>query len=131
MKALNPHIRFGGNAREAVGFYQTIFGGEAVIIPVGEREGPGLPADSVFHAEIKFGGFSLLAADDLSLTGDSTTGERISLHIECTDQGELEGFYRSLADGGTVHCSLGPAFGGLYAHVTDRFGVTWFLTLPD
>jgi len=123
---MNAHIAFGGNAREALAFYRTLFGGASEVFPIGDREGLGLPEDAIFHADLKGVNFRLMVAD-----APSTESGRISLHILCEDKGELERYHAALSDGGSVHCDICPAFGGLFSMVTDRFGVNWFLTLPD
>ena len=125
MKSMNPHITFAGNAREAVAFYQSLFGGESEVFAVGDRADSGLPKDAVFHADLKGTNFRLMAAD-----GSAKDASRISLHIHCDDKDEMERFHKALSDGGSVHSEIGPAFGGLFSMVTDRFGVSWFLTLP-
>ncbi len=125
MKFMNPHITFGGNAREALAFYQALFGGESEVVLVGDRDGIDLPKDAIFHADLNGGDFRLMVAD-----GPSTDLGRIALHILCEDRDEIDRYHKALAEGGSVHCDLGPAFGGLFSMVTDRFGVSWFLTLP-
>ena len=128
MPSLNPHIRFDGSAREALGFYRAVFGGEATIVEVGDRPETGLPPEAVFHAELRCDGFTLLLADHCPQEPRGT--ERISLHVRCTDAAEIQRFTIGLSSSGTIRCDLGPAFGGLYAEVTDRFGIHWFLTSP-
>ena len=36
---LNPYITFGGNAREAIEFYRSVFGGEVKIMTFGDMSG--------------------------------------------------------------------------------------------
>lgn len=126
MKSINPQITYDGNAREALDFYQGLFGGESEVIPVGDRDHLGLRKDAVFHSDLKGSNYRLMAAD-----APPSEAGRISLHILCEDRDEIERYFEALADGGSVHCALCAAFGGLFATVTDRFGVNWFLTLPD
>lgn len=127
MKSMNPHIVFPGCAQEALRFYQAVFGGEAQFFEVGEREHTGLPKDAIFHSELKGGNFRLMVAD----SPPSITGDRVRLHVECADRGELERYFAALSEGGSVHCEICAAFGGLFAMTTDRYGISWFLTLPD
>lgn len=126
MKSLNPHLAFTGNAREAICFYRDVFGGELKLFPVGDRNHLGLPADAVFHADLEGPNFRIMAAD-----APSAGPGRVSLHVVCEDREEIERLLAELSQGGTVHCALGQAFGGLFSMVEDRFGIGWFLTLPD
>lgn len=128
MPSLDPHIRFDGSAREALGLYRAIFGGDATLVEVGDRPETGLPPEAVFHAELRCNGFTLLLADQSSPV--QRVSDRISLHVRCEDATEIQRFTAGLAEGGTIRCDLGPAFGGLYAEVMDRFGIHWFLTSP-
>jgi PhnB protein len=41
---LNPYLTFNGNAREAMEFYQSVFGGELRISTFGESVRPILPS---------------------------------------------------------------------------------------
>jgi PhnB protein len=105
-------------------FYQTVFGGELSFVSVGKREDTGLPADAIFHSELKGHHFSIMAADS-----PSAKSHVASLHVHCEDEAELERYFAALGEGGSIHCEICPAFGGLYAEVTDRFGLHWYLTL--
>ena len=124
MKSLNPHLTFYGDAREAMRFYQTVFGGELACVPAGEREDTGLPAEAIFHSELKGHHFSIMAADS-PLAGS----QRAAIHIHCENETELKKYFAALCEGGKIHCEICPAFGGLYAEVTDRFSIHWYLTL--
>jgi PhnB protein len=126
MKSLNPHLTFPGFAREAMNFYQTVFGGVLSLVPLGERQDSGLPPDALFHSELKGHHFSIMAADS-----PSVLSIQAALNIQCDDESEIKKHFVALAEGGSIHCEICPAFGGLYAEVTDRFGVRWFLTLPN
>lgn len=120
MTSINPHITFNGNAREAMSFYQAVFGGELELITADDQD------DAVFHADLQGGSFRIMGADSQDAQGD-----RVSLHIRCDDKAELEEFFNALSEKGTVHCSVCEAFGGWYGQVTDRFGIQWFLTSPS
>lgn len=48
---LNPYIRFNGNARQAMEFYQDVFGGRLEIGTIADFGVPDSPtADKVMHA---------------------------------------------------------------------------------
>ncbi len=131
MRSMNAHIAFPGNAREALTFYQAVFGGEVHFHTVGDRQHDGLPEDAIFHAELQGVGFLMMAADTPENLDSLVQSPRISLHVSCTCKAELEQYFSGLSEGGSVHCEVGPAFGSLFAMVTDRYGVSWYLTSPS
>ena len=51
---LNPYLSFNGDAREAMEFYRSVFGGDLNVSTFGESgmpDGPG--ADKVMHAQLE------------------------------------------------------------------------------
>lgn len=123
MKSMNPHIVFAGDTQEALGFYQSVFGGELEVVLIGDRDHDGLPPEAVFHADLRGEKFRLMGAD-----GRVAERGGFSMHVLCDDKAELERYFHALEDRGSVHCSVCEAFGGWYGQVTDRFGIQWFLT---
>ena len=67
MALLNPYLNFRGNAREAIEFYHSVFGGHLDISTFGEFQMPGTgpdEQDSVMHAQLTTSsGFTLMASD--------------------------------------------------------------------
>ena len=62
---LNPYISFAGNARQAMEFYQDVFGGELTLNTFGEYGAAGTPeADKIMHGKLETdSGFTLMGAD--------------------------------------------------------------------
>ena len=67
MPSLNPYLSFKNQAREAMTFYQSVFGGELDISTFGQFEGmvqDPAEADLVMHSQLTTpDGFVLMAAD--------------------------------------------------------------------
>ena len=89
MALLNPYINFGGNAREAMEFYQSVFGGKLDISTFGDFQMPGISEDDVdliMHSQLATdAGFTLMGSDlppsmgevpDVSNITVSISGER-------------------------------------------------------
>lgn len=138
-----PHLNFRGDAREALEFYQSVFGGQIRIATYGDF---GMPSDSPSAKSVVFGqvenesGFGLMAYD---IPGESSGTPRnvgsthrengvtitdqaffISLRGETLD--EVQAYWGNLSAGASIVEPLAasvwsPGFGML----TDRFGVTW------
>ena len=63
---LNPYLNFRGTAREAMDFYQSVFGGEVQRSTFADYQMAQDPADNdlVMHSQLTSpGGFTLMAAD--------------------------------------------------------------------
>lgn len=70
---LNPYISFHTNAREAMEFYQSVFGGELTLSTFAEFGDMGVPADeanNIMHAQLTTpNGLTLMGADTPSTMG--------------------------------------------------------------
>ncbi|MFD0278479.1 VOC family protein [Kitasatospora sp. NPDC127111] len=129
---LNPYISFPGNARQAMEFYQEVFGGELTVNTYGEfgQQEAGGGADKIMHSMLSTtAGFTLMAADNPAGT-EQTTGSNISVSVSGEDEGELRRYWEKLSSGGTVLVPLEKQmWGDVFGMCTDRFGVTWLLNI--
>lgn len=140
------HLNFRGNAREALEFYRSVFGGQVTSAGYADF---GMPADAPGADKIVFGqlenedGFSVMAYDvpghddaDPSAIAGTTRRENGTTITDRTffqsvrgdTLEEVDGYWRGLADGAHIIEPLAaaawtPGFGML----TDKFGVTWVL----
>ena len=62
---LNPYISFDGNARQALEFYKSVFGGTLALNTFGEYGAADAPgADKIMHGQLEAdGGLTLMCAD--------------------------------------------------------------------
>jgi PhnB protein len=132
---LNPYLNFDGNAREAIEFYQGVFGGDANIMAFGdmgmtEHEGTPIPADGVMHGQLTTPeGFTLMASDNVP---GMTEGQTPNGHLSLSgDESELlHGYFDKLADGGTIDVPLEKApWGDEFGQVKDKFGINWLVNI--
>ncbi|WP_214324971.1 VOC family protein [Nonomuraea sediminis] len=123
------HLNFRGQARAALTFYQSVFGGDAVVVTyenAGNVQDPS-EADQVMWGQVTApGGFRVMAYDVPSRL-PWNPGENaffISLRGETAE--EITAYWDGLSAGATVLQPLGPAgWAPLYGMLKDRFGVTW------
>ena len=130
---LNPYISFRDNAREAVTFYQEVFGGELAINTFGDFGAPeGTNPDGVMHAQLETPlGFTLMASDVPGYM-EFTPGASIRISLSGDDADDLRGYFAKLADGGVVEVPLDKqAWGDEFGMVTDRFGVAWLVNVTQ
>jgi PhnB protein len=129
---LNPYLSFRDNAREAMEFYQSVFGGELTISTFGEFQASDDPAeqDKVMHSLLSTDGGLVLMASDTPNRMDLTPGSNFSISLSGTDEPELRGYWAMLSDGGTMAMPLGPApWGDMFGMCSDKFGVNWLINI--
>ena len=130
---LNPYLSFGTNAREAMEFYQSVFGGELEINTFGQYGGapPGVSEDGVMHALLKTdSGFVLMASDSPSTEDAASQGGSISISLSGTDADELRGYWEKLSADGTVTLAFEKQmWGDEFGMCVDKFGVPWMVDI--
>ncbi|GAA1938217.1 VOC family protein [Nocardioides hwasunensis] len=142
-----PHLNFRGDARAALEHYRSVFGGHAVIQTYADF---GMPAEVPGSDRVVFGlvasdaGFRIMGYDVPGESGGTIVGgtsTRREDNTTLTDQAlfvsvaadtldEAQGYWDGLVEGSTVVEPLAasawsPGFGML----TDRFGVTWSMSV--
>lgn len=127
---LNPYLTFDGNARSAMEFYQSVFGGELSVMTFGDYGTEGEGADGIMHANLSTpSGFTLMGSD-LPPGTSHNPGDNISISIS-GDEGEaMRGYWEKLSEGGTVTVPLEKQmWGDEFGACTDRFGVPWMVNI--
>jgi len=128
---LNPYLTFRDNAREAMEFYQDVFGGKLNVNTFGEFGDASAPgADNIMHAQLETDrGFTLMASD-MPPGMDFNPGNNITISLSGEDEQELRGYWDKLSDGGTVTMPLEKQmWGDVYGQCTDKFGVPWMVDI--
>lgn len=144
--ATTTHLNFRGVARQALEFYQSVFGGELTIATYGDF---GMPADVPGADKVVFGkltaedGIRLMAYDipgrddsDAAVTAGSTRRENgVTItdrtFFQSLDAGSIQEattYWERLAEGAAIIEPLAAsAWSAGFGMLTDRFGVTWVL----
>lgn len=128
---LNPYISFRDNARQAMEFYQGVFGGELVLNTFGEFGSPDADeADKIMHAVlVTDSGLALMGADTPPGM-EHKPGDNITVSLSGDDSAELRGYWDKLSDGGSVSVALEKqVWGDEFGMCTDRFGVPWMVNI--
>jgi PhnB protein len=131
---LNPYLSFRDNAREAMEFYRSVFGGQLDISTFGEFHASEDPAeqDKVMHGMLKTEGGLVLMGSDTPNSMEYTPGNNysVSLSGDAADEAELHGYWDKLADGGSITMPLDKApWGDSFGMLVDRFGVAWLVNI--
>ena len=128
---LNPYISFAGNARQAMGFYQGVFGGALTLHTFGEFGAQDSPdADKIMHGMLETdSGFALMGADTPPGT-EHNPGTNIAVSLSGDDADELRSYWEKLSDGGTVSVPLEKQmWGDEFGACVDQFGINWMVNI--
>ena len=128
---LNPYISFSNNAREAMEFYKSVFGGNLSLNTFGEFGSDDASiANNVMHSQLETdNGFTLMASDTPPGM-DHSPGNNMAISLSGDDAGELRGYWDKLSDGGTVTMPLEKQmWGDEFGMCVDRFGVPWMVNI--
>ncbi|MFF3667302.1 VOC family protein [Microtetraspora malaysiensis] len=123
------HLNFRGDARAALTFYQSVFGGDVVMVTykdAGNVQDPS-EADHVMWGQVAAaGGFRVMAYDVPSRMPWNQGENAFFVSVRGEAAEEVTAYWEKLSDGATVLQPLGPAqWAPLYGMLKDRFGVTW------
>jgi len=129
---LNPYLGFRDNARQAMEFYQTVFGGDLTVSTFRDFHASEDPAelDKVMHSALETPtGFNLMASDTPN-SMDYKPGNTYSVSLSGEDETELRGYWDKLADGGAVTLPLEKApWGDSFGMCVDKYGVAWMINI--
>jgi PhnB protein len=129
---LNPYLGFRDNAKEAMDFYHSVFGGELTRSTFGEFQASEDPAeqDKIMHSMLRADSGLILMAADTPNGMDYKPGNNISVSLSGEDESELRGYWDKLAEGGTITMPLEKAaWGDSFGMLVDPFGVAWLVNI--
>ena len=131
--AVVPHLNFRGQAREALGFYRSVFGGTLTVVTYADAHSVQelSEADQVMWGQVAAeDGFRVMAFDVQSSRPWSPGENAFFVSVTSDAEKEIVARWKSLLVGGTVLHPLGPAaWASLYGMLKDCFGITWILAV--
>ena len=129
---VTPHLNFRGDARQALEFYRSVFGGELTVASYADMGGTDPEtADHVTFGQVTAdNGFRIMAYDAYPHLDWDRGSDPFFVSLRGTDPAELQGYWDRLVEGAEVKQPIGPsAWAPLYGQLTDRFGITWVLDI--
>ena len=128
---MNPYLNFAGDAREAMEFYQSIFGGELSVVSFSDAQmDEEMPSGGTMHAMLTTPDFVLMASDAMPRAEETWGGTRNYICLGGTDEAQLTGWFTKLADGGNVGMPLEPqSWGATFGLCMDRYGIEWMVNV--
>lgn len=129
---LNPYLNFRDNARQAMEFYRSVFGGELTLSTFADFQASEDPAEQnkIMHGMLETeDGLVLMGADTPnSMEYEPASGFSVSLSGD--DDPRLRSYWDALSADGTVTVPLERApWGDTFGMCTDRFGVSWMVNI--
>lgn len=122
------YLAFAGNAREALGYYAAVFGGDLHFHTFADFSRIDGPPDAIAHGILTGGPVALYASD--AAPGEPPVrmeGVLLSL-LGTAEPAVLHQWFDQLADGGTVLDPLAPKpWGASDGQVVDRYGLRWLV----
>ena len=128
---IKTFLMFEGRCEQAMNFYVSLFEGAAIT---GVRrygsEGPGKEG-SVMQATFSLAGQTFMCIDS-PVKHEFTFTPAMSLFVDCADEPEIDTLFAKLSESGQVLMPLGQyPFARKFGWVSDQFGVSWQLNLPN
>ncbi len=143
------HLNFRGNARQALEFYHSVFGGNLMIATYAEF---GAPKDTPNADKVVWGqvvadnGFQVMAYDVPSMeqssepatpstrreNGMTITQEPFFISLRGESVGEISALWEKLSASATVIEPIAQSpWAQLFGMLTDHFGVTWVVDVVN
>ena len=129
---LNPYLSFRDNARDAMTFYQGVFGGDLEVHTFKEFGASQDPAEEskVMHAQLKAPNGIVFMAADTPNQMEWKPGQNISMSLSGEDEPELTRYFSELSEGGSVVMPLEKqAWGDRFGMLKDKFGIDWMVNI--
>ena len=127
------HINFRGTAREALGFYHTVFGGHLNLVTNkdGGQEHAPEEADQIIWGQVADGkGFRVMGYDVPSKMPWQAGENAYFIAVESETPEQIVDHWNRLSEGATIVQAIGPAkWSTMYGMLKDRFGVMWALSV--
>ena len=129
---LNPYLSFRDNAKEAMTFYQSVFGGtleSSTFADMNMAEDPS-EGSKIMHSSLTTDDGLVIMASDTPSSMNLDEGSSYSISISGDDGARLRGYWDKLLDGGQMTMPLEKApWGDVFGMLTDKFGTSWMISI--
>jgi PhnB protein len=132
--SLNPYLNFTDNARDAMDFYKSVFGGNVEMHTFKEYNASQDPSedDKIMHSVLEADNGIMFMAADTPNNMEFKAGTNYSMSLSGDNEAELAGYYEKLAASGTVIMPLEIApWGDKFGMVTDKYGTQWLVNIAQ
>jgi PhnB protein len=129
---LNPYLSFRDNAREAMTFYQKVFGGELTVSTFADLHASADPSEQhkIMHSQLESPDGLVLMGADTPEGMEYRPQAGVSISLSGDDEARLRGYWERLSEGGSVTVALEKApWGDTFGMCVDRFGTSWMVNV--
>jgi PhnB protein len=129
---LNPYLGFKDNARDAMEFYKSVFGGTLELHTFKEYHSSEDPRDDnkIMHSMLETENGMLLMASDMPDSMEYKIGSNISISLSGDNEAELTEYFEQLSKEGTITMPLMKApWGDSFGMCSDKFGISWMVNI--
>jgi PhnB protein len=130
---LNPYLTFDGNARAAMKFYSTVFGGELTLNTFGQYgTKEAALRNKIMHAMLETDHGLTLMGSDMPPGTTQSPGTNFAISLSGDDADALRGYWKKLSRGGQVAVPLErQMWGDEFGQCTDKFGISWMVNITQ
>ncbi len=122
MQKITPHLWFDKEAKEAAGFYASLFPNSKITNVTTLRDTPSGDCD-VVSFDLAGQSFMAISAGPLFKFNPS-----VSFHVKCKTKQEVDALWEKFSKGGTTLMELDKyPFSERYGWLQDRYGLSWQL----
>jgi PhnB protein len=129
---LNPYLSFQDNAREAMTFYQSVFGGELNVSTFADLHASADPTEQhkIMHSQLETPDGLVLMGADTPEGMEYRPQAGVSVSLSGDDEARLRGYWDRLSEGGSVTVPFEKApWGDTFGMCVDRFGTNWMVNV--
>jgi PhnB protein len=120
------------NTRQAMEFYQSIFGGKLDVSTFKEFNSSQDPSEDnlVMHSMLTTDSNMVLMGSDTPSRVEYKPGSNFSVSLSGDNETEPRGYFEKLSAGGTITMPLEKAvWGDSFGMLVDKFGVNWMVNI--
>jgi PhnB protein len=129
---LNPYLSFRDNAREAMTFYQSVFGGELTVSTFADFIASADPTEQhkIMHSQLETPDGLVLMGADAPEGMEYRSQAGVSVSLSGDDEARLRGYWERLSEGGSLTMPFEKApWGDTFGMCVDRFGTSWMVNV--
>jgi PhnB protein len=127
---LNPYLSFRDNAREAMTFYHSVFGGQLTVSTFADSHASADPSEQhkIMHSQLETPDGLVLMGADTPEGMEYRPQAGVSVSLSGDDEARLRGYWERLSEGGSVTVPFEKApWGDTFGLCVDRFGTNWMV----